>query len=205
MIERLQKSRWTIPLLGVLLIVLGLAAMVHYVRGMQSTYREMEFARANNFAAGPPDIELIRPWMNIRYIAVAFAVPQEYLYNELGIPMNPENSLTPLQRLGGRPWPGAKNRRPDLLEKVQAAILKYQKDPVATGLRERKVQGWMSVQYIANSTGIPAEVIFQQTGISPTGHAYIPLDGLSKEIQFSGGMPALIRAIQQVIDTYPKP
>ena len=85
-----KKLKSISPLLIVAagLIVLGLVIVIHYGRGAFNSYRAMEFAREHGFDAGNPNPDLIRPWMNIRYIAVAYAVPQEFLFAELGIPMD---------------------------------------------------------------------------------------------------------------------
>ena len=199
-----KKLKSISPLLIVAagLIVLGLVIIIHYGRGAFNSYRAMEFAREHGFDAGNPNPDLIRPWMNIRYIAVAYAVPQEFLFAELGIPMERRNSETPLYRLNQEFGFGQSDQGPAIVTKVQDAILKYRANPVTTGLREHGVRYWMSVQYIANSTGIPAEYIFEQIGLPMAGNAYLPLDRLSQETHYASGVRALVEAIQRVVDTY---
>jgi hypothetical protein len=196
------KSISPIQIVAVGLIVLGLVIVVHYGRGAFYAYRAMEFARNHGFDAGNPNPDLIRPWMNIQYIAVAYTVPQEFLFAELDIPMERRNSETPLYRLNQEFGFGRSDRGPAIVTKVRDAILKYRADPVTTGLRERGVRPWMSVQYISNSTGIPPEYIFEQIGLPLAGNAYLPLEQLSQETRYAGGVRALVEAIQQVVDTY---
>ena len=84
---------------------------------------------------------------------------------------------------------------------MQEAISQYRQNPVATGL-EGDIRPWMSIQYIANSTGIPAEYFFEQLGIPMDGNAYLPLDALIKEAQYEPGLRAMVEKIQQIVDTY---
>lgn len=203
MVDRL-KSISRIQILAVVLIVLGVALVIHFGRGAFYAYRAMEYARSHGFDAGNPDPDHIRPWMNIRYVAVAYAVPQEFLFSELGLPMERRNSQTPLFRLNtefgfGR---SAQSPRPAIVDKMREAILKYRADPVTTGLREGGVRPWMSVQYISNSTGIPPAYILEQIGLPIVDNAFMPLEYLSEETGYEGGTRALVATVQQVVDSY---
>lgn len=203
------QSNFKIYLLAAILIVIGVSLVIHFGRGMFNAYRAMEFARQNNFDAGNPDPDLVRPWMDIRYIAVAFTVPQEFLFAELGIPMERRNSEIPLYRLNDEFKFGRSDQSdrpyPAIVDKVRDAIVKYRENPVPTGLREGGVRPWMSVQYISNSTGIPAEVIFEQIGLPMDDYAFMPLDRLSDEVHYHHGVRALVDKIQHVVDTYEAP
>jgi hypothetical protein len=86
------------------------------------------------------------------------------------------------------------------MKTISEAILAYRANPVATGLLERHVEDWMTVQYIANSSGIRAETIFQAIGIPADGNAYKPLGFLSNEVNYPGGPKALAAAIQKIVD-----
>jgi len=196
------KSISKIQILAVGLIVVGLGLVVHYYAGTRDAYRAMEFARVHNFDAGNPDPNLIRPWMNLQYIAVAYTVPQEFLFNELSLPMNRENSETPLDHLSREYNFVAMPGHFVIVDKLQAAILKYRENPVPTGLKEHGVRPWMNIQYVANSTGIPAEYIFEQIGLPMDGNAYLLLERLGEEAHYQGGPKALIDAVQHVVDTY---
>ncbi|RME74815.1 MAG: hypothetical protein D6784_09200 [Chloroflexi bacterium] len=100
--------------LGVLLVVFfGLRAVHSFVRMRQS-----------GLHPGTTNVELIRGWMTVPYISRAYGVPEEYLFEQLGIPPegNRKKSLGQLNReydLGGREA---------VLRAVQQAILKFQAD-----------------------------------------------------------------------------
>jgi hypothetical protein len=205
MVKKL-KSISKIQILAVILIIIGLGLVIRYGIGSFNAYRAMEYARVNNFEAGNPNPDLIRPWMSIRYVAVAYTVPQEYLFFELGIPMERRNSEVSLDDLNDEFKLGRSEQdgRPHLviMDKLKEAILAYRENPVPTGLREGGVRPWMNVQYIANSTGIPVEYIFEQLGLSMDGNAYMLLERLTEETHYPGGMRALIERLQQIVDTY---
>jgi hypothetical protein len=221
MFKRLLTSRYAVLFVAIVLIVFGVFAMVRYTRGALDAYRVMEYARANDFDAGNVDPALIRPWMNLRFVAVAYAVPQEYFLEELGIhppegrggpPDGPpggrddrEFTQASLDRLNERLRLGNTNGEPALLPILRAAILRYRENPVATGMTERGVRPWMNMQYIANSTGIPIEAFFEAVGVPSEGNAYIPLERLADELQLEGGLESLMDAVRLVIDTYEAP
>ncbi len=76
-LRSLSKIQW----LALTLILLGLVIMIPKAKGMFDFYKEVRYAQKNNFAAGNPSPSLIRPWMSLRYIAAAYAVPQQYLWS----------------------------------------------------------------------------------------------------------------------------
>lgn len=197
------KAISKIKLLAVVLIGIGLLFTIRYSIGTFRAYRAFEYAQANDFEAGNVDPDLIRPWMNIRYIAVVFAVPQEFLFAELGIPMERRNNNVRLNQLNDQFFEQeTRDGQLIIVDKLQDAIIKYRENPITTGLRERGVRPWMSVQYISNSTGIPPETIFEQIGVPMEGNAFIPLERLSAEVRYRGGPRALVEDIQQIVDTY---
>ncbi len=199
LIEKI-KSISKVQILAVILVIAGLAIMVPKARGMFEFYKEVRYAADNNFAAGNLSPDLLRPWMSIRYIAVAYAVPQKYLYDALGIRPKKETSMIAINRLNRQAGQGKANGNPELMGAIREAIVAYRANPVATGLIEQRVEDWMTVQYIANSAGIPAEAIFQETGIPLAGNAYKPLDFLGDEVDYQGGPKALVAAIQEIVD-----
>jgi len=196
--ERL-KSISKVQILAIVLIILGVVIMAFKVQGMSDFYKEVNYAVEHDFAAGNPSPELLRPWMTIRYISVAYAVPQEYLFDATRIQPKKENSMLALERLNQQMGLGQVGGQPALMKTVQGAILAYRANPVATGLIEQNVEGWMTVAYIANSIGVPAETILQEVGISPEGNAYKPLGFLSDEVNYPGGEDALVEAIQKIV------
>lgn len=194
----------TIPqILAVVLIVLGLGVMVSRGLGMFNFYKEVRFARENNFKAGNISPDLLRPWMSIRYISVAYAVPQKYLFDAAGIQPKEENSMIALIRLNRNMHLGTVNGNLALMNTIKDAIIKYRLHPEATGLIERQVRDWMSVQYVANSIGVPAETIFKDLNIPMAGNAYVPLGYLSKRVNYPGGPAALSMAVQKIVDSQP--
>jgi hypothetical protein len=58
----------------------------------------------------------------------------------------------------------------------------------------------MTVQYIANSSGVPALVIFQEIGIPFEGNNFKPLGFLSDQVNYPGGPRALCAAIQKIVE-----
>ena len=168
---------------------------------MRDFYKEVQFAREHNFKAGDISPDLLRPWMTLRYISVAYAVPQKYLFDAIGLQPREENSMIALVRLNRNLRLGQANGELALMGIVRSAIIKYRANPVATGLIERHVQEWMSIQYIANSTGIPVELFFQELGIPMEGNAYLPIGPLSKVVNYAGGPGALATALQKIVDS----
>ena len=119
--------------------------------------------------------------------------------------MNRVNSEAPIGQLNKRFSFGRIDDQPVIISKLRDAILKYQNNPVVTGLAEGEVHGWMSIQYIANSTGIPAEYIFEQIGLPMKGHAFMPLGRLVEQTNYESGNEALAKQLQQIIETYEEP
>lgn len=187
------------------LIVLGLALMVPRGLRMLDFVQEARFAAAHNFQAGHPSPDLLRPWMTLRYVAAAYAVPQAYLFDALGIQPRKETSLLSISRLNQMQRLGQVDGQPALLGQVRAAILQYQAAPVVTGLLERQVEDWMTIQYLANSTGLSPELFFQELGVPADGHAYQPVGFLSDVLDYPGGPPALAQALQRIVDAHTGP
>jgi hypothetical protein len=87
-----------------------------------------------------------------------------------------------------------------VVDSARAAITEYRKNPFATGLRD--VRPWMSIRYIANSAGVPADYIFTQIGVPAAGNDSKPLDLLSEEQHYPGGPRALAEAVQRALSSY---
>jgi len=197
------KSLTKIQILAIILVVIGLGLVIFF--GMRSvrSFREMQYIRDQGLDVGTADVEAIRPWMPVQFVAVAYGVPQEYLFAELNIPFDHRNSRDTLFELNRKYDFGPPNERgqePPILDKVREAILAYQANPVATGLKE-DVRPWMSILYIANSTGIPKEYIFQQLGIPVDGNEGKPLDRLEEEFKF-GGRREIVEAVRRALAQY---
>lgn len=196
------RSLSKIQILAIVLIVLGAGLVVHFGLRSFRSFREMQYIRTHGLDVGTADVDAIRPWMTIRFVAVAYAVPQEYLFAELDIPFERRNSNELLYHLNqkyefGRPT--ADHQLP-ILDKVRAAIVQYRENPVATGLKE-DVRPWMSIRYIANSTGIPEEYIFEQINLPAAGNENKPLDRLDHEFDY-GGRRAIVEAVKNTLAKY---
>jgi hypothetical protein len=198
--KKLASKLTPIQWLAVLLILIGVAIMIPKAVGMFDFSKEARYAAEHDFAAGNLSPDLLRPWMSVRYISVAYSVPQAYLFDAAGIQPRKETSMLSLQRLNKQMHLGQLDGEPALMQKVREAILAYRADPVVTGLIEQRVEDWMTIQYISNSTGIPVETIFAGTGLPADDNANKPLGFLSDQASYPGGNRALIAAIQKVVD-----
>jgi hypothetical protein len=199
--KKLASKLTPIQWLAVLLILIGVAIMIPRAVGMFDFSKEARFAAEHHFAAGNLSPDLLRPWMSIRYISVAYAVPQAYLFDAAGIQPRKETSMLSLERLNKQMRLGQVDGEPALMQKVRDGILAYRAGPVVTGLIEKRVEDWMTVQYISNSTGIPVETIFAATGLPAEGNANKPLGFLSDQTGYPGGVKVLVADIQKVVDT----
>lgn len=189
---------------AILLLLAGLVIMVRYGQRTLRSYREFTYAREQGLLDGSASVEAIRPWMTVRYIAVAYAVPEEYIYDQLGIPFTDRpgprgNSIFDLAR---KLVPDKDPREGDdqVMARLQTIILAYRENPVAPGLRD--IRPWMSIAYIANSTGVPMEYIFDQINLVQLDNEYKPLDFLIDDQGYPGDMKALIDAVDAAVAAY---
>ena len=197
------KSFSLVRILAIVLVVVGFGLIIIFgLRSFQS-FRMLQYAQEQGFFEGEPDPGAIQPWMTVRYVAVVYTVPQEYLFASLEIPFDRRNSNESLAHLNRNFGLGRspKGEYPAILDKVVDAIEQYRANPVATGL-EGDVRPWMSIQYIANSTGVPTEFIFEQIGLPQDDTAFQPLEQLADETKFPGGLRSLVEAVQLAITQY---
>lgn len=199
MIEKM-KSLNKIQIISLIIIALGVALIIPRITGMASIYKEAEFAFENNFAEGNVSPDLLRPWMTIRYISTSYAVPQAYIFEATNIQPRKETTLISLKRLNQQMQLGEVDGEPVLVNKMREIILSYRANPIATGLIEQEVQEWMTIQYVANSTGISADAILEHAGIPIEGNAYFPIGYLSDITNYKGGKTALIASVQEIVD-----
>jgi hypothetical protein len=183
--------------LGIAVVAIGVAIAAFFGARSISSFRQLQYIRQQGLDRGTASVDAIRPWMTIRFVAVAYAVPEEYLYSALNIPFDERNANASLGELNRRlqlqPTAGGL----PVVDAVRRAITDYRANPVATGLRD--VRPWMSVRYIANSTGVPEQTIFQAIGIPAAGNEAKPLDLLSKEQHYPGGPRALADAVRNAL------
>jgi hypothetical protein len=189
-------------LLAIVLVVIGLILTGYFGLRAVRSFQQLRYIHEQGLDRGTATVDAVRPWMTIRFIAVAYAVPEEYLYSALAIPFERRNADQPLGELNRLYHLGhsPESNEPAIIDKVKAAITAYRANPVVTGLRD--VRPWMSVHYIANSTGVPAAYIFEQLGLPRAGNEDKPLDLLSDELHYRGGPRALAGDIQRILETY---
>ncbi len=195
-VARRPKTRL---LLTIALIAIGLAIAAFFgVRSVRS-FRQLQYIHQQGLDRGTASVDAIRPWMTIRFIAVAYAVPEEYLYSALAIPFERRNADQSLGELNRIYQLGLVPNSTELviMDRARAAITEYRKNPVATGLRD--VRPWMSIRYIANSTGIAEGDIFAAIGLPAAGNENKPLDLISREQHYPGGPRGLVEAVQRVL------
>jgi hypothetical protein len=195
---RPQRALWRRITIGAL-IGLGLLISFHFGSRAIVSFREIQYIREQGLQGGNARVEAIRSWMTIRFVAVAYAVPEEYLYSALGVAFDRRNGRRTLGEINDDYQFGQSpnGRYPAILDTAQAAITAYRANPVVTGLRD--VRPWMSVRYIANSSGVAADTIFAQLNLPMEGNADKPLDLLSDEQAYPGGPRALSEAIQGIL------
>ena len=199
---RFTRIQWMA--LGLMLI--GVALMAVKGAGLLNSAREARYAVENNFSAGDLDPALIRPWMNVRYISSAYAVPQKYLFEALGVTPGKETSLIALERLNKQHNLGKNGEKPAILQKVVEAVNTYRANPVTTGLIEREVEDWMTIQYVANSTGITAEELAASAGIPLEGNLNKPIGVVADQTDYPGGAKALANALNEFVQQFaPQP
>jgi hypothetical protein len=110
---------WRVAAIG--LILLGLLLVGWFgLRAMRSAIRIQQ----SGLKPGVTDIAAIRGWMTLPYIAKAYRVPEDYLFEQIGLPQagNRQKSLGQLNREYVPGAPGA------VLSAAQAAIMRYQAD-----------------------------------------------------------------------------
>jgi hypothetical protein len=186
-------------LLTIGVIALGLVIAGFFGIRTITAARQLQYIRQQGLDRGSASVDAIRPWMTVRFIAVAYAVPEEYIYSALDIPFDrrrPDNSLGEINKefqMGNSPT----NNELVIIDKAKTAITAYRKNPVATGLPD--VRPWMSIRYIANSTGVPEQDIFAAISISAADNEYKPLDLLGKEQHYPGGPKALVDAVTSAL------
>ncbi|OQY42844.1 MAG: hypothetical protein B6242_15695 [Anaerolineaceae bacterium 4572_78] len=196
MLQKLKNNSSKIVSIG--LVAFGVILITYFgLRFVRSFVR----LQTQGLQPGITDVSAIRPWMTVRYIAIAYAVPEEYILYELNIPYDRRNLDRDLVELNLRfdfgEWEKSSGNPPPVVRAVQEAIEAYQQTPVATGIDE--IDKWMTVHYISNAAGVPQEYIFEKIGIPAEGNEDVFLHDLRKiyhgDIRFE-------EAIYKAIDEY---
>ncbi len=193
--------------LAIFLIIVGAVLVSLFTLRSIRSFREFQYIRSEGLDRGTARIEAMRGWMTVRYVGVAYAVPEEYIFAQLEIPYNRRNSNEILGRLNEEYGLGQSPNGdyPLIIDRVAQAILDYRADPVPTGLRE--LRPWMTIRYIASSTGVPETVLFAALGLDEARAAEIdasvrPLDQLGPELRLPGGPEELFRRLEEAISSY---
>ena len=111
-------SRWE-KRLTTGLIILGLILILFFGFRAVRSFLRIQFT---GLEPGVTDVELIRGWMTIPYIATAYGVPEEYIFEQIGVPQA-DNQAESLRRLNFDYFEGEPEA---ILEAVKAAIRQYQ-------------------------------------------------------------------------------
>lgn len=110
-------------IITIILLVLGVLLTLWF--GMRSL-RSFRHVRERGFRPPPmatADVTTLRGWMTIPYVAVAYGVPEEYLFRQLQIP--PENNReASLVELNRRYRTGEEGQ---ILRELQEAIQQFQR------------------------------------------------------------------------------
>jgi len=117
------NQRWG-RYLTTILIVVGIFLTIWF--GMRSGVSAIRVWRTG-LQPGVTDVEAIRGWMTIPYIGQAFGVPEEYLFESLGIPAE-GNRRKSLGKLNREYAPG---ERRAILTRLKTAIRRYQTEQPA--------------------------------------------------------------------------
>ncbi|RPH24756.1 MAG: hypothetical protein EHM93_20240 [Bacteroidales bacterium] len=196
------KALNKLQILSIVLVVAGLVLVAHFGLSSFRSFQQMRYIHEQGLDLGAAEVDAIRPWMTVRFVAVAYAVPQEYIFAELDIPFDQRNSNDTLGNLNKKynfGPPAAAGGELPFLDKIRQIITQYRANPVATGLEE-DIRPWMTIRYIANSTGVPEEYIFQQVGLPATDNENKPLGLLEKEYHY--GKQAIGEAIKKALAQY---
>jgi hypothetical protein len=113
-----KSQRWE-RYLTKILIIAGLILIIWF--GIRSAVSAIRVWRTG-LQPGVTDVEAIRGWMTIPYIAQAFDVPEEYLFESLGISAE-GNRRKSLGKLNRQFAPG---ERRAVLTRLKTAIRRFQ-------------------------------------------------------------------------------
>ncbi len=100
------------------LIVVGLVLILFFgLRAVRSFLR----IQLTGLESGVTNVELIRGWMTIPYIATAYGVPEEHIFEQIGVPQK-GNQKRALRQLNFDYFKGEPEA---ILKAVQEAISQY--------------------------------------------------------------------------------
>ncbi len=112
-------------IIGLGLLLIGLILVICFGLRMVRSY-----LRIYNIGREPSatEVESIRGWMTIPYISTAYSVPEEYIFEQIGIPQE-DNQHKSLGRLSHEYAGGERNA---IFKAVKEAIKQYQAENPAS-------------------------------------------------------------------------
>jgi hypothetical protein len=105
----------------IILIILGISLIIFF--GLRTVRSYIRLQRMG-LKPGVTDVEAIRGWMTVPYIAAAYGVPEEYLFEHIGIPAE-GNQKTSLSQINHKYDFGEKGV---IVDAVKTTIKKYQEE-----------------------------------------------------------------------------
>ncbi|MCB0089237.1 MAG: hypothetical protein KDE54_15120 [Caldilineaceae bacterium] len=189
-------------IIGSLAVVALFGFLVYIVNDIVIGAQREQFLREQSFAPGTADVKDVRAWMTLRLVSATFCVPESVLNAQLGIPSEQIEGEPTLGQLNSRYGFGMSEHGeyPAIVDKVQAAILAFRANPTPPGLAQ--IDAWMSIRYIAISTGVPENYLLAQTDIADPNAATQNLADLSVSIPYPGGVNGLVQTLQKVVTGY---
>lgn len=189
-------------ILGSLIVIVAFGVIVSAINDAVIGTQRAQFVNERAFDSGAADVDDVRAWMTLRFVSVAYGVPESFLYKQLGIPQGPPDDVPVLGELNSSYGFGISTHGnyPAIVDKVQAAILAFRANPTPPGLAQ--IEPWMNIRYIARSSGVPESYLLEQLAIAAPGAATQLLTDLSVQSQYPGGVDGLIAALQQALATY---
>lgn len=183
-------------------MAVGLGLIAFFGTRAYAAWNRFEYIREAGLDTGRASVDAIRPWMTIRFVAVAYAVPEEYLHSALDIPFverKNDTTLGELNRIFNRGF-AEDGQELAVVATIRATIEAYRAYPVVTGLRD--VRAWMSVRYIANSTGVPEAYLLAGLGLEGDLSASMPLELLAEREKIEGGPRAIEEKVRTLLAAY---
>ena len=110
------------------LIVVGVILVIFFGFRAVRSFLRIQFT---SLEPGVTDVELIRGWMTVPYLATSYGVPEDYIFEQIGVPQE-GNRDRALYRLNQEYFEGEPEA---ILKVVQEAITRYQSEhpPLPSG------------------------------------------------------------------------
>ena len=77
--QKLKTPYWR-RILTFALILIGVGLILYFGTNSVRSFQRVRYVQEQGLETGEASVDAIRGWMNIRYIGVAYAVPEEYIY-----------------------------------------------------------------------------------------------------------------------------